>query len=177
MTGYVEVSVIGNLGRDPEKRFAQDGQAVLKFSVAGTTRKREPQGDEWVWADHTDWYSVTLFGGRAESMGEILGKGSRVFVQGPLTLRTYTRNDGTVGYALDVVARNIINLTPRRDDAGEYSEYAESEQHEHAQPQRQRAPSSGKPAATGRQATTADNGRRAPAANSAEVEDLEDLPF
>jgi single-strand DNA-binding protein len=97
------VHLYGNLGRDAELRYTPSGNPVLHFSVACSS----VQGSGDSRQEHTDWYSVSLFGKRGEAIAQYLTKGSRVAVVGRLQHRSYTRQDGTVGCALDVTASEI----------------------------------------------------------------------
>src|SRR5207237_4904563 len=117
MAGLCKVIVIGNLGRDPEKRYTQDGRPVTRFSVAATTRRRERDGE---WADHTEWFSVTVFGLRAETIAERVAKGTRVYVEGRLESRQYDTNNGGKGFSLDVVANEVVVLDSRQRTDGDF---------------------------------------------------------
>ena len=118
MAGLCKVIVIGNLGRDPEKRYAQDGRPVTRFSVAATTRRRERDGE---WADHTEWFSVTVFGRQAETLAERVAKGTRVYVEGRLESRQYDTQNGGKGFSLDVIASEVIPLDTRpRGEGGDF---------------------------------------------------------
>jgi single-strand DNA-binding protein len=109
MAGLCKITIIGNLGRDPERRYAQSGTSVTRFSVAATTRKRDKDGN---WGDHTEWFNVTTFGARADSLAERLTKGTRVYIEGALELRKYEGQNGP-GVSLDVVAADIVVLDAR----------------------------------------------------------------
>src|SRR5690242_4974258 len=117
MAGLCKVIVIGNLGRDPEKRYTQDGRPVTRFSVAATTRRRERDGE---WADHTEWFSVTVFGRQAETLAERVTKGTRVYVEGRLESRQYETQNGGKGFSLDVVANEVIVLDNRQREGDQY---------------------------------------------------------
>jgi single-strand DNA-binding protein len=117
MAGLCKVIVIGNLGRDPEKRYTQDGRPVTRFSVAATTRRRERDGE---WADHTEWFSVTVFGRQAETLAERVNKGTRVYVEGRLESRQYESQNGNKGFSLDVIANEVVVLDTRQRD-GDFS--------------------------------------------------------
>lgn len=124
MAGLCKVIVIGNLGRDPEKRYTQDGRPVTRFSVAATTRRRERDGE---WADHTEWFSVTVFGRQAETLAERLTKGARVYVEGRLESRQYETQAGQKGFSLDVVANEVISLDTRQREGGDFGGAGEFE--------------------------------------------------
>jgi single-strand DNA-binding protein len=124
MAGLCKVIIIGNLGRDPEKRYTADGRPVTRFSVAATTRRRERDGE---WADHTEWFSVTVFGRPAETLAERVAKGTRVYVEGRLESRQYETQNGGRGFSLDVVANEVVVLDSRQraegGDAGSSGEF------------------------------------------------------
>ena len=71
--------LIGNLGRDPELKYSQQGTAIAQFSVATTERWKDKSGEL---QEHTEWFAVESFGRRAEIVGESLHKGSRVCLEG-----------------------------------------------------------------------------------------------
>src|SRR3954447_25951581 len=123
MAGLCKVIVVGNLGRDPEKRYTQDGQPVTRFSVAATTRRKGREGE---WEDHTEWFSVTVFGRQAETLAERITKGTRVYVEGRLESRQYDTQNGGKGFSLDVIANEVIPLDSRQRSEGD-SGGAESE--------------------------------------------------
>ena len=100
------VTLIGNLGRDPEVRYTTGGTPVANLSVATTERIKE--GSEW--KDHTEWHKVVVWGGQAEMAGEMLRKGSRVYVEGPLRSSDWTDKDGVKRYKTEVKAARLIPL-------------------------------------------------------------------
>ena len=74
-----KVLLIGNLGRDPEVKYSQQGTAIAQFSVA-TTERWKDKGSEP--QEHTEWFAVKAFNRLAEIAGENLHKGSRVYLEG-----------------------------------------------------------------------------------------------
>src|ERR1035441_5610810 len=74
-----KVLLIGNLGRDPEVKYSQQGTAIAQFSLATTERWKDKGGEL---QEHTEWFAVKAFGRRAEVVGEHLHKGSRIYVEG-----------------------------------------------------------------------------------------------
>ncbi|HME32098.1 MAG TPA: single-stranded DNA-binding protein [Terriglobales bacterium] len=74
-----KVLLIGNLGRDPEVKYSQQGTAIAQFSVASTERWKNREGEL---QEHTEWFAIKAFGRRAEIVGENLHKGSRVYLEG-----------------------------------------------------------------------------------------------
>lgn len=103
--GLNRVMLLGNLGADPELRMTSGGQAVLKLRLATAEtyldRNRNRQ-------ERTEWHSVVVWGKRAEALGKILSKGSRLFVEGSLRTSSYDDRDGNKRYKTEIVANNII---------------------------------------------------------------------
>jgi single-strand DNA-binding protein len=164
MAGLCKAIVVGNLGRDPDKRYTQDGRPVTTFRVAATTRKRERDGE---WQDHTEWFGVTVFGRQAETLAERLTKGSRVFVEGRLETRTYDGRDGR-GFALDIIASDVLILDSRQRaeaDFGGAEAGDEAQGHPGDAGASPGAPQGARSFGRGQQPQPDDNG------------ELEDLPF
>jgi single-strand DNA-binding protein len=115
---FCKISIIGNLGRDPEMRYTPNGKAVTQFTVAVNQSTKNQQTGEWI--EETDWFRVSVFGDRAERTAEQLRKGNRVFVDGRFRTREFEGQDGQKRTSLDVIADNVINLErrPRDDEAG-----------------------------------------------------------
>jgi single-strand DNA-binding protein len=94
-----QITVIGNVGRDPELKYTPSSMAVLKFSVADTRGKDEKK--------HTSWHDIVVFGDQAESVVNQIGKGNRVIVTGRLQIDVYDKKDGTKGKRVEIVADEI----------------------------------------------------------------------
>jgi single-strand DNA-binding protein len=114
-----KITLIGNLGRDPEMRYTPDGRPVTQFSVA-VNRNTKTQSGEWL--EETEWFRITVWGNQAERTAENLRKGSRVYVEGRFRTREWEAQDGTKRTALEVTADNVINLErrPREDAEGTF---------------------------------------------------------
>lgn len=83
------ITVIGNLGSDPELRFMPNGKAVVNFSLASTPRVKD--GNEYKDGE-TTWLRCSAFEKLAENIVESLHKGQRVIVQGRMSTRSYEAN-------------------------------------------------------------------------------------
>lgn len=94
-----ELTIIGNLGKDPEARYTPDGVLACNFPVAVTTRK-----DETVWVEVTAWREL------GERCHQYLTKGRQVYVRGRPEVRAFTRKNGELGAALRVTADEVIFL-------------------------------------------------------------------
>jgi len=113
--GLNRVMLLGNLGADPELRVTGSGQSVLKLRLATTEsyldRNRARQ-------ERTDWHNVVVWGKRAEALARILGKGTKLFIEGSLRTSSYDDREGNKRYRTDVVASNIILAGAGRGSAG-----------------------------------------------------------
>lgn len=113
MAGLNKVTIIGNLGKDPEVRYTQSGTAVCNLRIGATERRKE--GDNW--QDHTEWFTVISFGKQAENAGRFLKKGRQVFIEGRLQTRTWQDKENQTRYTTEVVANQILFLGGGRDNA------------------------------------------------------------
>lgn len=86
-----EITIVGNLTREPELRFTTSGTATCSFGVA--VNRRYMQNNEWVDAP-TSFFNVTCWGQYGENVAASLGKGDRVLVKGRLEFRKYENKDG-----------------------------------------------------------------------------------
>jgi single-strand DNA-binding protein len=99
--GYSDVTLVGYLGGDPESRQVGDTQ-LATFSLAVTTgTKDKPK---------TSWFRVNAWGGSAGPVLTYLQKGSKVLVNGEITVSTYETKDGGKGTSVDVRASNVVFL-------------------------------------------------------------------
>ena len=100
------VQVMGNLARDPVVRATKTGRAMASFTVAVNRSFTTPQGEQ---SEITDWINVVAWGNLAEAVGNQLKKGSRVFVEGRFTTRSYDTPDGQRRWVSEVTA-NFVAL-------------------------------------------------------------------
>jgi single-strand DNA-binding protein len=108
--------IIGNLGRDPEMRYTQSGQAVTQFTVAVNRNYKDSSGE---WKEETEWFRVVAWGPLAERTAEYLRKGRKVYVEGRLQTRSWEGQDGQKRYTTELIANTVTPLDPRpRDEAG-----------------------------------------------------------
>ena len=98
------VQVLGNLTRDPQIRATKTGRAVASFSIAVNRSYTTQQGET---RELTDFINVVAWGALAESVGNQLKKGTRVFVEGRYSTRSYEAQDGSRRYITEVVANMI----------------------------------------------------------------------
>jgi single-strand DNA-binding protein len=119
--GVNRVTLVGNLGKDPELKYTPQGTAVAKFTVATGDRFKDKDGN---WQDRTEWHNVTAWGRTAEIASEYLKKGRQVYIEG--SLRTHSWDDKQTGqkkYMTEVVVNELVLLGGggRGEGGGEYS--------------------------------------------------------
>jgi len=111
MSGLNKAILIGNVGQDPELKFTQGGQAVLRIRLA-TTEKYKSQAGEL--QERTEWHSVTVWGKRGEALHKIVEKGKQLYIEGRIQTRAYDdKNGGAKRYATDINAQEVILLGGR----------------------------------------------------------------
>lgn len=174
----LRVSLLGNLGADPEARYSQKGSAITSFRVAANQVRTMPDGER---QEHTEWFRVRA-GGRLAEFAQRLTKGSRVLVVGRLEISHYQSREGEPRVGFDIWADEVINLSGSRpggaegDDGQERLAGGEDE----GTPVGARGPerpveSDRRDAATARRPALAGAGARG--GRGPADEDLEDLPF
>lgn len=107
-----QLTIIGNLTRDPELRVTSDGTSVCSFTVAVNRKKASREGQP-----EADYFSVSAWRQLGENCSRYLAKGKKVCVVGPVSLRTFRGRDGTEKSILEVTANDVEFLSPRTDDA------------------------------------------------------------
>jgi len=112
-----KVTLIGNLGRDPEVRRLESGAVVAKFSVA-TNESYKDKNDEW--QTQTEWHDVVVWRNLAERAERDLKKGKMVYVEGKLTHRKYQDKEGNDRYITEVLG-NTFRLLERKENSGSYA--------------------------------------------------------
>jgi len=118
------IIIVGNLGRDPEMRYAPNGNAVTSLSVASNRTYTDSSGQK---IKETTWFRVSVWGKQAENVNTYLQKGSSVLIEGELrpdketgNPRTFTRSDGSIGTSYEVNAR-IVRFLSTKGSGGESS--------------------------------------------------------
>ena len=120
MAGSVnKVILIGNLGRDPEVRRTQSGDAFANFSVATSERWNDRQTGER--RERTEWHRVVIFGKLAEIAEKYLRKGSKVYLEGQLQTRKWQDQGGQDRYSTEVVLggfNGVMTMLDGRNGSG-----------------------------------------------------------
>jgi len=120
------VQIIGNLTRDPEQRYTPNGTAVCTMSLA--TNRSWSSGEGGQRQEETQYHRVVTWSKLAEICGKYLKKGNKAYVQGRLQTRKWQTKDGQERETTEIVADNVIILTPggggqRLEEGGDNSSY------------------------------------------------------
>lgn len=105
-----KVTLIGNLGRDPEIRHFEGGSKVSKFSMATNENYKDKSGE---WQTRTEWHEIVCWGPMAERVEKMLKKGYLAYIEGKLTTRKWQDKDGNDRYTTEIVANIVRNLDRR----------------------------------------------------------------
>ena len=101
---FNKITLVGNLGRDPELRYTPQGTPVCSFSMATNERRKDKSGEM---QDQTTWFKVTLWGRQAETASQYLTKGKPVYIEGRLRVEEWTDRDGKPRHTLEVNATDM----------------------------------------------------------------------
>lgn len=115
MASVNKVTIIGNLGRDPENRYLPSGEQVTSIAIATTDRWRDKATGDM--KEQTEWHRISFFGKLAEIAGQYLKKGSQVYVEGKLRTQKYTDKDGIERYQTNIIA-NTMQMLGSKQDSG-----------------------------------------------------------
>ncbi len=114
-----KVTLLGNLGKDPEVKFLPSGQAVANFGIATTDRIKSKTSDTW--EERTEWHNVTAYGRTAEIVRDYVKKGNKIYVEGRLTTRSWDdKETNKKVYRTEIVVNELV-LLGGRGEAGESS--------------------------------------------------------
>lgn len=118
--GLNRVVLIGNLGTDPELKYTQNGQAVLRLRLATTESYVNRAGER---QQRTDWHTVIIWGKRGEALNNILSKGRSICAEGRIQYRQWEDKEGNKRNSTEIVATNIVLLSGGRRDSGGPSDF------------------------------------------------------
>ena len=113
MASVNKVTLIGNLGRDPEVRTTPTGQKVANFSLATTERYKDQSGNN---QEKTEWHNLVAWARQAEIIEQYAKKGTSLYVEGSLTTRSWETDAGEKRFKTDIVVRNFQFLGNKNDN-------------------------------------------------------------
>ena len=118
---YNKITLIGNLGSDPEIRYMPSGDACTSFSVATNRRYKTREGEN---RDDTQWYRVEVWGPQAEPCNQFLEKGRLIYVEGSHSNREWQGQDGVMRTSSEVRAQVVKFLSGNGQQAEAEGEQA-----------------------------------------------------
>jgi single-strand DNA-binding protein len=113
-----KVMLIGNLTREPEVRYTPQGNAVSSFVIA-TNREWKVDGEL---KQVADFHNAVAWNKLAEICGQLLDKGTKVYVEGRLQTRSWDDAQGTKRYKTEVVVDDLIILSPKKPGSSSYED-------------------------------------------------------
>lgn len=115
-----KVILIGNVGKDPEVRYLDNGGVVANFSIA-TTEKGYTTSNGAQVPSRTEWHNVVLWKGLAEIAEKYIHKGSKIFIEGKIRTRSYDDQHGVVRHVTEIWGSNIELLDKKVDSTSKFS--------------------------------------------------------
>ena len=112
MRGINRVTLLGNLGKDPDIQFLEGNIGVAKFSLATTETYKDKTGKL---ISQTEWHTVVLWRGLADLAQKYLHKGSLVYIEGRLKTRSWEDKEGNKKFATEIIGENLIMLEKRNE--------------------------------------------------------------
>lgn len=109
--GINKVTIVGNLGDNPEVKYMPSGGAVTNISVATSESWKDKQTGQP--QERTEWHRIVFFNRLAEIAGEYLKKGSQVYVEGSLRTRKWQAQDGSDRYSTEIIGNEMQMLGGR----------------------------------------------------------------
>ena len=117
MTASVnKVIIVGNIGKDPEKNYMPNGNAVTNISVATSESWKDKQTGQTV--EKTEWHRVVFFNRLADIACEYIRKGSKVYIEGQIRTRKWSDKNGQDRYTTEIVAKEMQMLDTKQDGQG-----------------------------------------------------------
>lgn len=111
-----KVILVGNVGKEPEIKFATSGVAIANFSLATSDRVKDKSGE---WQDHTEWHNLVAFQRTAEIVRDYVKKGSKLYVEGRIQTRSWDdQASGQKRYKTEVLINELVLLSGRDDASG-----------------------------------------------------------
>ena len=108
-----KVTLIGNLGADPEYRELGENNGVVNLRIATSFKRYNKATEERT--EETEWHNVAAFGGLAKTCNQYLSKGRQVYVEGRIQTRKWQDKEGNDRYSTEVVAKDVKFLGGRNE--------------------------------------------------------------
>lgn len=131
-----KVILIGNVGKDPDIKYFDNGSAVANFTLATTERGYTAANGTQI-PDRTEWHNIVCWRGLAKVVEQFVRKGSQVYVEGRIRSRTYDDANGVKRFVIEIYADNLELLGRRKEAGAEGFDSAPMAQSQSQQPQQQ----------------------------------------
>ncbi len=115
MAGVNKAILIGNLGRDPELKYTQSGQAVVNFSIATSENWTDKSGEK---QERTEWHRIVAWGKTGELCAQYLSKGRTVYVEGRIQTREWEDREGQKRTTTEINAQTVTFIGGRGESGG-----------------------------------------------------------
>lgn len=112
-----KVILVGNVGRDPDVKYFDNGSAVANFTLATTERGYTAANGTQI-PDRTEWHNVVCWRGLAKVAEQFVRKGNQVYIEGKIRSRTYDDANGVKRYVSEIYVDNLELLGRRRENEG-----------------------------------------------------------
>jgi single-strand DNA-binding protein len=106
-----KVTLLGNVGKDPDVKFLPSGVAVANLTLATSERTKDKGGE---WQDRTEWHNLTAYQRTAEIIRDYVKKGSKIYVEGRLQTRSWDdQASGQKKYRTEIIVNELLLLSSR----------------------------------------------------------------
>ena len=111
-----KVTLLGNVGKDPEIRSTAGGTMVANLTLATSDNQKDAQGN---WQEKTEWHNLVAFKRTAEIVRDYVKKGSKLYIEGKLTNRSWDdKETGQKRYKTEILVNELVLLSSREEGAG-----------------------------------------------------------
>jgi single-strand DNA-binding protein len=111
-----KVTLLGNVGKDPEIRSTAGGTMVANLTLATSDRQKDAQGN---WQDHTEWHNLKAFNRTAEIVRDYVKKGSKLYIEGKITTNSWEdKESGQKRYKTEILVNELVLLSGREEGSG-----------------------------------------------------------
>ena len=118
MSGINKVILIGNLGKDPEVRYLDNGVAVANLSLATTETYKNKEGNR---ISQTEWHDIVLWRGLAEVAEKYLKKGASIYIEGKIKTSKWVDKEENTRYKTEIMADKMTMLNKSSSDSSQSS--------------------------------------------------------
>ena len=108
-----KVTLLGNVGKDPEIRSTPSGTMVANLTLATSDRQKDAQGN---WQDRTEWHNLVAFTRTAEIIRDYVKKGSKLYIEGKIQTRSWDdKETGAKRYRTEIIVNDLVLLSSREE--------------------------------------------------------------